>query len=57
MGVASEEGLESVFEALGWRELGGLVTALTFTSGATDPHLVLQDRQCGQQKLCQHAKL
>ena len=27
-----------------------LVTAITFTSGVLDPHLRLQDRQCGQRK-------
>lgn len=45
VGVTSDEGLEPVFEAVGWQGLGALVTAITFTSGAMDRHL--QDRQCG----------
>ena len=51
VGVTSDEGLEPVFE-VGWQELGALVTAITFTSGAMDRHL--QDRQCGRWKLCRH---
>ena len=54
VGVTSDEGLGPVFEAVGWQWLGVLVTAITFTSGAMDRHLVLQDRQCGRWKLCRH---
>lgn len=56
-GVASDEGLGSGFEAVGWRGPARLVTAITFPSGAMDAHLVLQDQRCGQQKLCRHPKL
>lgn len=51
VGGASDKEV-NVFAAMGWR--GVLVTAIAFTSGATDPHLVLQDRRCGQRNLRRH---
>lgn len=54
---AGDEGLESlVLKQWGGRGRSVSVTAITFTAGATDPYLVLQDRQCGQRKLCSYPK-